>query len=196
MHLVRSVLLGLCLGSAAKADTFWLSDPKVALPPGALPRTVVGVLLQQSDEGYHVRVVGGEVLLPRRAVFQIDKDNLSLDDILQQERAAAERALVREQERQAERQAERQGQRAVPAVAPRTTSEPAEASSGQAPAAAPYAPLDPANLPQPRSGYDPVVRRHVSLPGEMTRTELRRELAFAWRTTRDPRYLEALRQLR
>jgi hypothetical protein len=212
MRLLPCLLLGFSLCSAARADTFWLSDPKATLPPGATHRTVVGVLLAQSDEGYHVRIVGGEVLLPKAMVFQIDKDPLSLDDILQQERTAAAQTAAAEAERRAAAAHRRTAAEAsarrteipateVPATGVPAAGVPANGAGAQDASAStgaePAAPLlDPDHLPQLRRGYDPVLHRYVAAPGQMTRAELRRELAFAWRTTRDPRYLDALRQLR
>lgn len=195
MRFLLPALLGLCITSAARADTFWLSDPKEKLPEGASHRTLTGVLLAQSDEGYHVRIVGGEVLLPKSAVYRIDKDSLSLDDIVQQEQAAAARAAVAEQERQAQRAA----RQAEAATAPRAMrAVPAEASFENGGRAEPVDPAaeDRPSMPLQSGHYDPVLHRFVPAPGQLTTTQLRRELAFAWRVTRDPRYRDALRQLR
>ncbi|HEX5051628.1 MAG TPA: hypothetical protein VFZ65_07655 [Planctomycetota bacterium] len=178
MRLIPLTLGILFLQAPAKADKFWLADPanqKTAVE-GSSPDYIEGVLIAESDEGYHIRVVGGEVLLPKASVFKIEKNALSIDDIVkaEQEAAKANEAANRERE-MANAAAQRKQQiRAVEASAPRRS------EGSVAPAAQPF---------------DPVIGV-VPNPEAMSDEMLQREVSLAFELTRDRRYLKMLRQLR
>ena len=84
LPLIAGVLL-IC--APAKADKFWLTDPESqqSSAAGSSPSLIQGVLVATDDEGYHVRIVGGEVVLSKKIVFKIEKDGLTLDAIIKAE---------------------------------------------------------------------------------------------------------------
>jgi hypothetical protein len=176
-------LSALLFAVPAKADKFWLSDPAAEknTPAGSSPNIIEGVLVAESDEGYHVRVVGGEILLPKTSVFRIEKDDLSLDAIVaaeQESQAAGERANEERRLAQAAEQRERE-LRAVEASLTRSDVRAREASVTLA----------------PRVGFDPVLG--VATEGNMMpQGELIRDVQLAYTLTKDRRYLKVLRQLR
>lgn len=178
------LLIGALLFAApAKADKFWLSDPKAeaTAAEGSTPNIIEGVLLAEDDDGYHIRIEGGEIVLPKKSVFKIEKDGLSLDGIVKAEgdgkaageraneerRLAQETARVNRDVRIAEASARRRA-RAVEADAPRRASA------------------------QPQ-GFDPVLGVAT---GANQDADLMRDAQIAWSLTKDRRYLKLLRQLR
>lgn len=182
-------LVALCLQVPAKADKFWLSDPAAQknAPEGSLPNLVEGVLIAESDEGYHVRIVGGEVLLPKKSVFRIEKDDLSIATIVKQEQAAASQRAA----------AEEAAPKAAPATARRKSAK-AEAKEATARRREPTetpAPA-PASAQPKASTFDPVIGREVPPTDGLSQADLMAELQLAWTMTKDKRYLVALRQLR
>lgn len=102
MRILTLTLAALALAAPAQADTFWFSDPAARqdAPEGSQPDCIVGVLLGEDADGYRVRVVGGEVLLPKAAVVKIDKDDLTVAAIEQAEREAAEALAAANRERE------------------------------------------------------------------------------------------------
>lgn len=204
MRILLLPLFALCLQVPAKADKFWLSDPAAQqnAPEGSTPNVIEGVLIAESDEGYHVRTVGGEILLPKKSVFRIEKDSLSIDAIIQQEQQAAERRATSEAAPKAAPASARHTKRAVRAVDATTN------RSDDAPNAGPTAGTDsvpdsvPATVPDRApvgskpSGFDPVIGREIPPTNGMSQADLMAELQLAWRLTKDKRYLVALRQLR
>ncbi|MCK5941075.1 MAG: hypothetical protein KAI24_03820 [Planctomycetes bacterium] len=172
----------LLFAAPAKADKFWLSDPKAEAKAaaGSSPNVIEGVLLAESDEGYHVRVEGGEILLPKDSVFKVEKDDLTLDAIVKAEdkqqqageQANEERRLAQQVRRAARdvRIAEASAKkrvRAVEAAASRRATEP--------------------------QGFDPVLGVAT---GRDSTYEMMRDAQVAWSLTKDRRYLKLLRQLR
>jgi hypothetical protein len=160
------VVCALLLQVPAKADKYWLSDATSA------PAFVEGVLIAESDEGYHVRVRGGEVLLPKKLVLRIEKDALSVDDLVAAEKAGKAQRETSEQERRT----------AQAAPAPRRMGNAAEASATRDADAAAV----------PAEAFDPVLDR-TTVQGD---AELQRDLQLAWSLTKDRRYLRLLRQQR
>lgn len=185
---MRSLPLLVCtllLQVPAKADKFWLSDPNAPKnsAEGSMPNIITGVLIAESDEGYHVRIVGGEVILPKKSVRKIEKDDLSIDAIVKMEKdnAAAQDAANKERA-MAQAAARRAADvKAVEAAAKRT------APPAPAPAEAPAATTP--------AGFDPIVGVDRSVQG-MSNVEMQRDMQLAWTLTKDRRYLVALRQLR
>jgi len=172
----------LLLAAPAKADKFWLSDPdtQAEAAPDSRPDILAGVLLAEEGGFYVIRVTGGEVRLPKTAVFRIDEDSLDLAGIEAAEAAAAtEGARADEARRLAQRSARsrrdvriaeaaaRRGARAVDAVSPR------------------------AARPAPR--FDPVVGVATGADAQL---EQMRAAERAFAQTRDRRYLKQLRRLR
>jgi len=185
---MRSLPLLVCallLQVPAKADKFWLSDPNAPKnsAEGSMPNVITGVLIAESDEGYHVRIVGGEVILPKKAVHKIEKDDLSIDAIAKAEKDGAEARDAANKERQmAEAAAKRAREvKAVEAAAKRVV---------ETPAPAPVAGAD-----GMAGGFDPVIGVDRSVGG-MSAVAMQREVQLAWSLTKDRRYLRVLRQLR
>ncbi|MBL8734457.1 MAG: hypothetical protein JNN13_18925 [Planctomycetes bacterium] len=174
--------VALLMALPAKADKFWLSDPAdPKVEPGSSPNVIEGVLLAENDDGYHVRVVGGELFLAKKGVFKVEKDSLSLDDIGKAEQQAAEANNAAEHERAAaEAAARRANQVRV-----------AEASARKEAAKVDAAEAEPAPASGP-AGYDPVVGRATGA----SQADLVRDAQVAWTLTKDRRYLKLLRQLR
>ena len=186
---MRSLPLLVCtllLQVPAKADKFWLSDPNAPKnsAEGSMPNIITGVLIAESDEGYHVRIVGGEVILPKKSVRKIEKDDLSIDAIVKMEKdnAAAQDAANKERA-----MAQAAARRAADVKAVEAASKRAAA-----PAPAPAAAEVPATSP---AGFDPIVGVDRSVQG-MSNVEMQRDMQLAWTLTKDRRYLVALRQLR
>lgn len=186
MRMLPFVVLALALQAPAKADKFWLSDPaaKQQAAEGSAPAVIEGVLIAESDEGYHVRIVGGEVLLPKKAVFRIEKDGLSVEAIVQQELAAAKAAA-----------APAEAKAAPAATTKRAGKHPARATDAAARKAA-DAPAAAAPTPAQEPTYDPVLHRATPAPGTTSHAELMAEAQLAWTLTRDRRYMTLLRRLR
>ena len=132
LPLIAGVLL-IC--APAKADKFWLTDPKDEqnAAAGSSPNLIEGVLVAEDEEGYHVRVEGGQILLPKASVFKVEKDDLTIDAIVKaetdskqvgedanQDRRATQATQKRQRDvRIAEASASRSSQ-AVEATLPRT----------------------------------------------------------------------------
>jgi hypothetical protein len=184
MRIVPFVLGSLLFQVSASADTFWLSDPAAQknAAEGSTADVVHGVLIAESDEGYHVRIVGGEVILPKGSVWKIEKDDLSIDTIVEQEKDRADALAAADRERQMAQAAARRSREvaAVEASASKT-SQPTPVETVVATDAEPV--------------FDPVlgVARE---PGAITQPQLLRDLQLAWTLTQDRRYLKLLRQVR
>ncbi len=178
---MRLTLLTACaflFALPAKADKFWLSDPATQknTPATSSPDLIEGVLLAEDATDYHIRVVGGELVLAKKRVFKVEKDGLTLDGIVKVEKDRAEALALANQERQLQQQiarkerelkvaeaaAKKSAPKAVDAVAPRA----------EAPA------------------FDPVIG--VVRPAGDAQVELR----AAYEATRDRDLLRQLRILR
>lgn len=172
-------LCALLFAVPAKADKFWLADPasQKNAAAGSSPDYVEGVLLAESDEGYHVRVVGGELVLPKKSVFRIEKDGLSIDAILKAERDAAAGREAAEKERRLAQAAARASREAKAVEASASRAAPVAAEVAPAIEAAPV--------------FDPVIG--VALQEAV---DPLRAARLAWDQTRDRAYMRTLRQLR
>lgn len=183
MRYLPVIAFALLFAAPAKADKFWLSDPKVdaAAPAGSSPNLIEGVLLAENDEGYHIRVVGGELVLPKQRVFQVEKDGLTLDAIVQAERdalAAGERA--NEERRLVQRaQFEERRVRIAEATA-RRRARAVEASTGRG------------DVVVAPATFDPV----LSVATGSDHYAQMRDARLMWEHTRDRSYLKLLRRLR
>ena len=90
-----------------KADKFWLGDPDKQTVEGSAPDVIEGVLIDENATSYHIRVVGGEIVLSKKQVVKVEKDDLTLAKLLDAEQVERER-LAKVEERQAlDRAAER-----------------------------------------------------------------------------------------
>ena len=168
----------------AKADKFWLSDPAAEknATAGSSPNVVDGVLIAESDEGYHVRIVGGEILLPKKSVFKIEKDGLTLDSIVKAEKDAAEALAAANRERELTQATARKA-REIQVL------EAAARRGGRAVDAA----LPPASVDQ-GPVFDPVLG--VVRTGGLSQGDLLADAQLAYELTKDRRYLRVVRQLR
>ncbi len=183
MRILPFVLGTLLLQVSAHADTFWLSDPSAQKnsAEGSVADVIKGVLIAESDEGYHVRIVGGELILPKASVWKIEKDDLSIDTIVKQEKDQADTLAAANREREMAQAAARRA-RAVAAV---------EASATKAADAEPVE----ASVPVEEPAFDPVLGvAHEQ--GTIHQPQLLRDLQLAWSLTQDRRYLKLLRQVR
>lgn len=183
---MRTILLtataSLLFSPLAHADKFWLrtETPQEQAVEGSRPDVIDGVVLDQDDTTYHLRVAGGELWLPKARVAKVEADGLSVAALEQQEADAAprladaERERVREQAMWLEASAQRQAQ---PSEASFDRSEP-----------------QPALVPvQPALVYDPV----LDVAHEQMRDyTLLRDLELAYQLTNDHRYIKTLRVLR
>ena len=176
MRMFPFVLGALLLAVPAKADKFWLTDPAAKKSAeGSTPDFLEGVLLGEDANVYHVRVGGGEIQLPKKAVFKVEKDALTIEQILETEKQGAARLAASQAER-----------KAAPAASARRKNVAAvEAAAKRSDAAADGAVQEPA--------FDPIVGRALPIVSD---AELQRDLQLAWSLTKDRRYLTALRQLR
>jgi hypothetical protein len=184
MRCIPLVLGALLLQVPAKADKFWLVDPEVAktAAEGSSPNVIEGVLLAENEDGYHIRVVGGEVVLAKASVFKIEKDALTLAAVLEAEKAGADALAAADRERQMAQAAARRARDVrVAEAAARRSAIPAEATA--TPAARPA-----------EATFDPILDRAAA--GAEATGDMLANLQLAWEMTRDRRYLKALRQLR
>lgn len=184
MRFLPLPVCALLLALPAKADKFWLSAPDAAQnqAAGSNPEVIEGVLIAEDNDGYHIRIVGGELILPRGSIRRIDKDGLTVDAIVKAEKEAAERLAAQNREREQLQQAQRQARQAnvVEAAARRSQTPPPAA----APAAAPGAVV---------GGFDPVIG---AVRGPDFQMQMLMDAQVAYDMTRDRRYLKLLRQLR
>ena len=182
LPLIAGVLL-IC--APAKADKFWLSDPEAEqnAAAGSSPNLIEGVLLSEDADGYHVRVEGGEVVLPKKSVFKIENDKLSVDAIAEAEADSKEAGELANEERrlvQATQRAEREVRFAEASARRSSQAVEADTTSLQ---------VEPVAV----TGYDPVIGVAT---GYNSQFEMMRDAQLAWTMTKDRRYLELLRQLR
>jgi hypothetical protein len=186
MHTPLLLILSvLSTPTQGQPDKFWLESPAQAnAVEESRPAVIDGVLLEQDDESYLIRVVGGEVRLPKASVVKIEKDNLTAAKIDRAER-------------------EQREQRAAAAAAA------AAASEQQAAAEAPTAPAQPSDpaadlgyveqfveaTPAAAPQYDPVL--HVQRCGQCADDyTLLRDLEMAYRMTHDRSLRKPLRIMR
>ncbi|MBL8754122.1 MAG: hypothetical protein JNK15_12550 [Planctomycetes bacterium] len=174
MRILPPLVCALVFALPAKADKFWLSDPAAQknAAAGSSPEVIEGVLLAEDADNYHVRVVGGELVLAKKSVFKVEKDGLKLDTIVKAEKDAAEALALANQERALQQQVAKK-EREVRA---------AEASMRKSDKVAGAKAAD--------ADFDPVLRRAAP------RADLVREAMAAYEQTGDRAYLKAARQLR
>lgn len=173
------VLAALLLAPAARADKFYLGTAEEAkkVAEGSNPTTIEGVLLAETDTHYHIRVVGGEIVLEKKGVYKVEKDTMTVADIVKVEKDLADKGAAEAKAREAAKPTEAAGggMRGKPVDA---------AVGGDAVAEARPAAGDAA-------GFDPVVGRAVGGEGALLD-----EVEAAWTLTKDRRYLKLLRKLR
>lgn len=184
MRILPFVLGVLLFQVSAKADKFWLTDPEnqKQAAEGSSPDYIEGVLIAESDEGYHIRFVGGEMLLPKERVFKVEKDGLSVDAIVKIERDGKQKRDAAEQERRLTQEIQRK-EREVHAAEASARRSDAGAAEANAPAAT--------RVQAP--AFDPVLG---VVPAQLSTGDLRRDVRLAWELTKDRRYLTLMRQLR
>lgn len=177
MRILPLTACALLFALPAKADKFWLSDP-AAQDPASTPHLIHGVLLGEDADGYHVRVVGGELVLAKASVFKIEKDDLTVAAIEKSEKDAAEALALADKERTLKQQiaAKERQLKAAEAAAKKSDARAVDASAAKA---------------APAEGYDPVLG--VAVTNRKARAA---ELVAAYAATGDRAFLKALRQLR
>jgi len=181
LPLIAGVLL-IC--APAKADKFWLSDPaKSQAAAGSSPDVIEGVLVAEDDEGYHIRVEGGELVLPKSRVFKVEKDGLTLDAIVKAETSKKDSGEKANKDRRVA-QAEAKQRRDV-----RIANASARRSASAVEAGISRSQVTPA----PTASFDPVVGR---VSGIISDAVLMRDAKVLWDLTKDRRYLRELRELR
>ena len=179
------MIAGLLLFCApAKADKFWLTDPKSEqnATAGSSPNIIQGFLLSEEDDGYHIRVEGGQIVLAKKLVFHIEKGELTIDAILQAEADSQKKLDESNRQRVAAQKSERRSRE-------RRFAEASAKRSGQAVAASSRR-IE--NVPASLDEFDPV----LGLANDNSQYALMRDAKLAWRQTKDRRYLKMLRQLR
>lgn len=178
LPLIAGVLL-IC--APAKADKFWLSDPKSeqSAAAGSSPNLIQGVLVAEDDDGYHVRIEGGEILLPKKSVFKIEKDDLTLDAIVKAETDSKQGGKTANESRRAS-QASQKRMRDV-RIADASASRSTQVIEASAPQSA------------PTEGFDPILG---VARGYNSQYAMMHDAQIAWSLTKDRRYLRLLRQLR
>lgn len=180
MRTLPLIACALLFAVPAKADKFWLSDPAAQkdAAAGSSPDVLEGVLLAEDADGYHIRIVGGELVLPKKAVFKIEKDGLTVDAIVKAEKDAAAALLTADRERQLLQEVARKEReiKVAEASAQRGAARPAEASAPRRDAA---------------PAYDPVVDALVPAAGDAVLAA-----KLAWEQTGDRRWLVEMRRLR
>ena len=184
MRLLPLTAFALLFCAPAKADKFWLVDPKAEqdAPEGSSPTLIEGVLLAEDEEGYRIRVQGGELVLPKASVVKIEKDDLTVAAIAEAEAAARPELERADEERRLALEIERRERDIrIAEAAARRTAQAVEASAG-----------GPVRVVE--ASFDPVLG--VATNVGTSQAELLRDAQIAWTLTKDRRYLKLLRQLR
>ena len=167
--------LGLLLGIAAVvASVVALAEESVFLwVPLLVLGSLAGVLLAEEGGYYQIRVIGGEVRIPKAAVFKVESDAQTLETLAAAEAAGQEQRAQDDRERR-ERQRSRRASRGR---APRARVAEASFSRPEAPA----------------RRFDPVVGVSSTDNGHL---QCMQDAERAFAQTRDRRYLKLLRRLR
>ena len=174
----------LLICAPAKADKFWLTDPntKQSSVAGSSPNLIEGVIVAEKDGLYHVRIVGGMVMLAKKSIFKVEKDDLTLDAIIQAEADSKESGNAAN----ASRRAAQSSQRSIRVV--RSTNAPTsrkatamEASTSRSVAAV------------TNNNFNPVLG---VARGNSSQHEMMRDAKNSWNRTKDRHFLKLLRQLR
>lgn len=176
-----AALAALLISPLAHADKFWLDTPnaKEQAVADSRPDVLVGVVLDQDADYYHLRVAGGEVWLQKSRVVKVEADGLTVAGIEQQEAGDAARLAAAEQERERD---QAQWQEASASRRAQAAEASFDRSEGQ-----------PAPVQQPEAVYDPVLQVSGSGIGYQA---LLRDLELAYRLTGDRRYIKSLRVMR
>ncbi len=183
MRILPLIAGSVLLCAPAKADKFWMADPKTEqnAPAGSSPNYIEGVLVASSDEGYHVRIVGGEIVLPKASVFKIEKDALTLDAIIKAEQAAKKTGELANEERRLTQTIQRRERDVqIAEASARRSARPVDAVVSRS------APTIPA--------FDPVLG--IAGSGFASHQLQMANARATWKLTRNRRYLKLLRQLR
>jgi hypothetical protein len=182
MRFIPLSACALLLALPAKADKFWFSDPATAknAPAGSSPDCLQGVLISEDATSYHIRVVGGELVLAKKSVVKVEKDGLTLENIQKSEKDAADALALANKERTLKQELDRKERelRAVEASARHGNARPVEASAPRPEVAPPT--------------FDPVLGVARGVSDVATQLELKR----LYEETGDQSYLTDLRRLR
>lgn len=111
-HLALVPLLSLAFGQDIKADEFHFGSAETAskMAEGSSPDMLRGVLLRREGNMLVIRIVGGEITVPRSSIYKIVNDDLSVANIVDFEMASAQQLAEANQARlewQADEAAER-----------------------------------------------------------------------------------------
>ncbi|MEC8251742.1 MAG: hypothetical protein VYA51_13760 [Planctomycetota bacterium] len=175
MRLPLLCATALFFAAPAHADRFWLTDPEDAAKaaPGSSPAVIEGVLLADEGGYYQIRVVGGELRVPKAAVFKVESDAQTLETLAAAEAAGQQQRAQDDRERRERQRSRRAGR----GRAPRARVAEASFSRPEAPA----------------RSFDPVLGVSSTDNGSLQRMQ---EAKRAFAQTRDRRYLKLLRRLR
>ncbi|MEC7724552.1 MAG: hypothetical protein VYD05_03480 [Planctomycetota bacterium] len=175
MRLPLLCVTAFLIAAPARADRFWLTDPDDAAKAasGSSPAVIEGVLLAEEGGYYQIRVIGGEVRIPKAAVFKVESDAQTLETLAAAEAAGQEQRTQDDRDRRERQRSRRAGRDRAPRARV------AEASFSR-----PEAPARP---------YEPELGVSSNDNGHLQRMQ-DAERAFA--QTRDRRYLKLLRRLR
>ncbi len=88
---------GLLVGTA-QADKFYFQDPE-AQAEGNAQAALVGVILDETDDHYVIRVMGGTITVAKSSIFKIEKDGLTEAQIQDQEEEQAEELAEADKQR-------------------------------------------------------------------------------------------------
>jgi hypothetical protein len=176
-----AMLAAALLGPRAMADKFYVgaaNDPKQA--EGSSAEYISGVLISESKTEYHIRIVGGEITLPKNRVLRVEKDGFTVDAVVRSEKDRTEKLAAEETDRRRTQAdaADAAARRRMQRQASEATVRPSDVAGAQ---------------PAVQPGYDPV--RDVSATG-LSEAALMMELKAAYEATGDDRYMKQLRQLR
>lgn len=178
-----AIVAAALLGPRAMADKFYVgaaNDPKQA--EGSAAEYISGVLIDETKIEYHIRIVGGEITLPKNRVLRVEKDGLTLDAVVRSEKDRSERLLAEDADRRRTQAdtADAAARWRIERTATEATVRPSDVG-GPAPVVAP--------------GFDPVLGTAVP-SGAISEGELRLQLRAAYDQTQDRTWLKQLRQLR
>ena len=100
-HLLIAAVCAAALAPAARADKFHLATKEQEQKMTAGQADVIeGVLLEQKDNRYVIRIQGGQIELPTSRVHEIEKDGLTVAQIEQREAKDQDRLAQAESQRQ------------------------------------------------------------------------------------------------
>ncbi len=109
--LATTLLASLALASTASADRFFVGTPESEAKLAHGANYIEGVLIRTTDEEYVIRILNGEIRLPKSMVYKIEQDGLTVEQLEKREAdraATAAEANVRRAEARAEEAALRE----------------------------------------------------------------------------------------